>query len=155
MPKMAYKSEGNLGAQFDKFYSGINAVVVRQEQNMMIDLTNRVLALTPVWEGDSIVNWRWSSTDSMQLVETRGQNIAPGPTSTMPLGAEPRRSVNEDVVRQSLMDALRFNAVQDMYFTNASDTIVDLEYGLLPTPDRSRSPHGVVRLAIKEVSGNF
>lgn len=158
MPKMSYRREGDLGAGFKKFLDRANAKAVQTQREMMIYLTDRILALTPVWEGDSIVNWKWTVHAAHQgHIQARGQNIPTGHTNQMPLGSEPRRGINEEVVRQSLIDALHDlkGGPSDVYFSNNSETIVDLEYGLLPTPERSRSPHGIVRLAIIEVMGEL
>jgi hypothetical protein len=75
----------------------------------------------------------------------------------MPLGREPRRAANEVRPRASLLAALRAKEPEDIYLTNNSDHIVDLEYGLLPTPEKSRvkAGQGIVRLAIKEVLGSL
>jgi hypothetical protein len=45
----------------------------------------------------------------------------------------------------------------DIYLTNTSDSANALEYGLLPTPARSRvdASKGIVRLAIAEVEAGI
>jgi hypothetical protein len=71
----------------------------------------------------------------------------------MPLGDEPRRRINEERPRRSLAGALSAKKPVDIYLTNTSDSAMALEYGLLPTPERSRvdGAKGIVRLAIAEV----
>jgi hypothetical protein len=156
MAKISYKGNGNMGVTFENYFKGVSQKVVQREDQILIALNERILELTPVWEGDSIVNWRWSTKAPIfEHIQPLGQNIKPGPTNTMPLGSEPRRAINEARPRKSLMSALRATAPEDIYLTNSSDSIVDLEYGLLPTPERSRSPRGIVRLAIKEVMGSL
>ena len=145
-------------AALTNFFQKVEDAYVRNEDNLLIQLNERILALTPVWEGDAIINWRWSTraplTGHIDPVETPED---PGHTNEMALGEEPRRAANETRPRQSLMAALRAKEPQDIFLTNNSDHIVDLEYGLLPTRERSRvdGAQGIVRLAIKEVMGSL
>jgi len=155
MAKMNFHSEGNLTAAFSAICDRAKNALLAQQHTLMIRLTDRILELTPVWEGDSIVNWRWSPDGNFEELDHRGGEIPTGPTNFMSLGEEPRRSVNEAVVRQSLAQALQGKVLHDMYLTNASDSIVALEYGQLPTPATSRSPHGIVRIAIIEIMGSL
>jgi hypothetical protein len=54
---------------------------------MLIKLNEKILANTPVWEGDTILNWRWSTRmPDLRHEDPRGIGIDPGPTNTMPLG---------------------------------------------------------------------
>lgn len=155
-------SGGKLGAQvnnpfehaFENFFDKIEGEVTRRENAMLIRLNEKILANTPVWEGDTILNWRWSTrAPDMNHEEPRGQNISPGPTNLMRLGEEPRRKINEARPRRSLAGALRAKKPVDIFLTNTSDSAMALEYGLLPTPERSRvnSSKGIVRLAIAEM----
>lgn len=158
MARFAYKQEGSLAVTFDKFFTAATAKFMAQEDDLLIALNERILALTPVWEGEALINWRWSTRAPLAgYVEPVDSPTDPGHTNEMPLGSEPRRSANETRPRQSLMAALRAKEPVDIYLTNNSPHIVDLEYGLLPTPTRSRvqAGQGIIRLAIKEVLGSL
>ena len=158
---MAFSSSGTkLGVQvnnpfrqvFQNFFDRTEAAVDRRQDRMLTALNERILANTPVWEGDTILNWRWSTRRPDTAHEApRGQGIDPGPTNTMQLGEEPRRKINEERPRRSLAAALKAREPIDIYLTNTSDSAVGLEYGMLPTPSQSRSPKGIVRLAVAEM----
>lgn len=138
---------------FEQFFDKAEAQFTRQENALLIKLNEKILANTPVWEGDTILNWRWSTRfPDMRHEEPRG-DVDPGPTNIMPLGDEPRRKANEVRPRRSLAGALKAKKPVDIWLTNTSDSAVALEYGLLPTPALSRvdGSKGIVRLAIAEV----
>jgi hypothetical protein len=160
---MALRSSGaKVGAQinnpfkqvFQNFFDKVEDSYSARENAMLIRLNEKILANTPVWEGDTILNWRWSTrAPDLRHEEPRGLGIAPGPTNSMPLGEEPRRRINEERPRRSLAGALSAKKPVDIYLTNSSDSAMALEYGMLPTPERSRvdGSKGIVRLAIAEV----
>lgn len=128
---------------------------VTHEKALVTKFNDLVLRLTPVWEGTAIVNYRWSINEpDFGVRPPEGQSIPPGPTNSMPLGAEPRRAVNEAVVREQLARALTFTVPSDIYLTNSAPHFLKLEFGLLPTPERTRT-NGMVRLAIKEIFGRL
>jgi hypothetical protein len=160
---MVFRSSGSkVGAQvsnpfehaFKDFFEKAEDRYTRHENAILVRLNERILANTPVWEGDTILNWRWSTqAPSMDHEEPRGQGIDPGHTNDMALGEEPRRAINEERPRRSLAGALKAKKPVDIYLTNTSDSASALEYGLLPTPENSRvnGSKGIVRLAIAEV----
>jgi hypothetical protein len=160
---MAFRASGaKIGVQinnpfehvFRDFFARAEDAYTARENVMLIKLNEKILANTPVWEGDTILNWRWSTRmPDLRHEEARGIGIEPGPTNTMPLGSEPRRRINEERPRRSLAGALKAKKPVDIYLTNTSDSAQGLEYGLLPTPERSRvdGGKGIVRLAIAEV----
>lgn len=158
MALISYSCEGNLAASLKNFVQRAEDAFIKREDAILIQLNERILALTPVWEGEVIVNWNWSvgAPDFVhrEPVETPED---PGHTNSMPLGNEPRRAANSIAPRQSLLNALRTKEPLDIWLTNSSESAVDLEYGLLPTPQRSRvdGAQGIVRLAIKEVLGSL
>jgi hypothetical protein len=158
MAKFSYGKQGSLRVAFDNFFQRATDLLVRREDTILIQLNERILALTPVWEGDALINWRWSTRAPMSgHIDPIGTPDDPGHTNKMPLGTEPRRAANEVRPRASLLAALRAKEPEDIYLSNNSDHIVDLEYGLLPTPENSRvkAGRGIVRLAIKEVLGSL
>jgi hypothetical protein len=124
-------------------------------------ITEAVMALTPVWEGDTLVNWVWSVGAPTGELRTPVDNGPPGHTSQMALGDEPRRAANEEVVRRGLEAVIaEDHELSDLYLSNYSDGAVPIEFGLWPTPDHSRSKQGVLRsgalrLAIKRAISDF
>lgn len=105
---------------------------------------------TPVHTGESLRNWQWTKGAPYggKLPDPGG--VAPGPTNSMPLGTEPRRpaaQADSDASKDSLDLSDPFDI---FYLTNNSDDIIDLEFGRLPSPDRSRSPAGMVRVTVAE-----
>lgn len=156
MAKFSVSISGDLDAGLKKFLSAASNKLLEREKEIAIQLTNKVLALTPVWEGTTLVNWHWSvGSPVFERASPLGQDIDPGPTNSMPLGSEPRRAINTAPPMQSLMAVLQAMEPVDLYLTNAADSAIDVEYGLFPTPERSRSPRGVLRLAIKEITGKL
>lgn len=154
--KMSFFSDGNLQATFKKFFDGVEDRYDRRLDEMLIRLNELILERTPVWEGDTIHNWRWSTrAPDYRHEDPVAMPFDPGPTSSMNLGDEPRRRANETRPRQSLKGALRAKEPIDIYLTNSSESAVDLEAGLLPEPGRSRAQPGFVRLSIKEVFGGY
>ena len=104
---------------------------------MLKKLNEKILAATPVWMGDALLNWRWSTrAPDMNYEKARGGSTPPGHTNEMALGEEPRRAANEVRPRRSLAAALRAKFPTTIYLTNTSPHATELEYGLLPTPKR-------------------
>lgn len=153
---LKYHSDGNLTRMFSGVFDRAQKRAEDDLDSKLKRLNELILARTPVWEGDTIHNWRWSTRapDYRHEDPIRSPQY-PGHTSKMPLGQEPRRAANETRARQSLAGALRAKTPQDIYLTNSSDSAAELEYGLLPTPAASRSKRGIVRLSVKEVFGGY
>jgi hypothetical protein len=106
-----------------------------------------IKSLTPVHSGQSVRNYIWTSGVAFQGVLPAIDNGPTGKTNSMPLGAEPRRHINEEASAASLL-ALRFNdPFQTFILTNNAPQIGGLELGLLPGPPlKSRSPAGMFGL---------
>lgn len=156
--KLAIQINNPFQQAFENFFAQAEDAFGNKSNEILISLNEKILANTPVWEGDTILNWRWSTrSPDTRHEEPRGQGIDPGPTSTMPLGAEPRRKINEERPRRSLAGALKAKKPEDIFLTNTSDSAVALEYGKLPTPMSSRvnASRGIVRLAVAEVQAGI
>ncbi|UTC29876.1 hypothetical protein BAJUN_02700 [Bajunvirus bajun] len=151
--KLSFYTDGNLEAAFKRL---MNKAVDQYDEALdkkMIRLNELILSRTPVWEGDTIHNWRWSTrAPDFRHEAPVGVPLDTGYTGRLALGDEPRRRANETRPRQSLRGALRAREPVDIYLTNSSDTAALVEYGLAPTPTLSRS-RGALRLSIKEVFG--
>lgn len=152
--KVSFYSDGQIEANFKRFF---NQVIDEYEDTLaekLYELNELLLSETPVWSGDVVHNWRWSTRtpnyDHEDPIETPDD---PGRTSRMKLGAEPRRHANEMRSRRSLAGALKARTPMDIYLTNSSEHAVELDAGLLPEPGKSRAHAGYVRLAIKQVFG--
>lgn len=123
-----------------------------------VSLNDKLLARTPVWEGTTLRNWQWSlGSPKRSVKQAEGQGIEPGPTNMMALGAEPRRGANESAQRAdfavflSTLMASPASKVPNIFLTNPAPNAMAVEYGELPSPDRSRTPSGgVLRLALAE-----
>lgn len=101
---------------------------------------------TPVHSGLAVRNYIWTTGQPSTSMFDAIDNGPPGPTNSMELGQEPRRSVNEDAARASLSAIDFSNPFQTFILTNNAKDIEGLEYGLLPTPQSSRSPSGMFGL---------
>ncbi|AFU86571.1 tail completion or Neck1 protein [Caulobacter phage CcrRogue] len=151
--KLNFYTDGNLEAAFKRFFATAEKRYDERADRLLIRLNELILSRTPVWEGDTIHNWRWSTRAPDMRHEDPIGGVDPGRTNDMPLGVEPRRRANEARPRQSLAGALRAKEPIDIYLTNTAESAVDLEYGLLPTKAQSRNSMGMVRISVKEVFG--
>ena len=116
------------------------------------EIDETIKAHTPVNTGSAVRNYIWSVGTPSSVVYDAINNGPPGPTNSMPLGAEPRRDVNERAARESLV-ALDFqNPFQTFILVNNDPDIAGLEYGLLPTAEKSRSPNGMFGLTQNYIS---
>lgn len=121
-----------------------------------VRLNDKLLANTPVWEGTVIRNWRWSvSAPARGVLPPEGDAIPPGPTNTMAIGAEPRRAANVSAQKEDFTRFLGQLAtaprIDNIFLRNNAPHALELEYGQLPSPSRSRTPSGgVLRLAVLE-----
>lgn len=111
------------------------------------DVNEYIMSLTPVYTGQSVRNYIWTTGEPTIGVLAAIDNGPTGKTNSMPLGQEPRRSVNEEAASASLL-ALDFtNPFQTFILTNNAPQIGGLELGLLPGPPlKARSPNGMFGL---------
>lgn len=144
---------------FEAFISGLRAAKDLPDRLMRVKLQyslqfvhTSVTKKTPVHTGQSLRNWVWTmgEPDSGSMRPALGSGD-PGHTNTMPLGTEPLRPINQAAVDNSFAKISLRNPYQRFWFSNNSDTIRDLEYGLLPTAAKSRSPHGIVRVTMQNL----
>lgn len=154
--RLSMFSDGNLQATFAKFYEKAEKRYDEKLDVLLVRLNELILSRTPVWEGDTIHNWRWSTRAPDYRHEDPVETpFDPGKTSGMALGTEPRRRANETRPRQSLKGALRAKEPVDIYLTNSAESAVDLEAGLLPTTAQFRGQRGFLALSIREVFGRW
>lgn len=140
----------------DRFEATLTQKYKRSLVRFAVEMNRRLLERTPVWEGTTIRNWQWALGSPAKTVKpAEGGSIPTGPTNTMALGQEPRRAVNEaaqqadfDSFLAKLMGSVK---VPNIYLTNPAPNAGAVEYGMLPTAQRSRTPPGgVVRMALAE-----
>lgn len=107
---------------------------------------------TPVYTGKSLRNWVWTmdQPSSSSNLPALGSGD-PGQTSKMKLGTEPRRPANQAAVDATFAALDLSKPLRSFWLTNNSAEIMDLEYGKLPTPGRSRSPSGMAAVTFQEI----
>ncbi|MDW9531874.1 hypothetical protein RWE87_13280 [Sinorhizobium meliloti] len=143
----------------DKFLKGMEAAkslpddLIRMKLNFALPFAHQeITSKTPVWSGQALRNWVWSvgQPNTSSAKEALG-TMDPGPTNSMPLGAEPRRAINQAAADETLAAISTRNPFKQFWLTNNSPDILDLEYGKLPTPSSSRSPRGMVRVTVQNL----
>lgn len=114
-------------------------------------LHKAVTEKTPVHTGRSLANWVWSvgSPFSGTIQESTAGDI--GQTRNAPLGSEGRRASNQAKVDGTLASLDFSNPFQVFWLTNNAESIMDLEFGKLPTSKDSRSPSGMARISLMEL----
>lgn len=106
-----------------------------------------IKSLTPVHSGQSVRNYIWTTGVAFHGVLPAIDDGPTGKTNSMPLGAEPRRHINEETAATSLLQLNFSNPFQTFILTNNAPQIGGLELGLLPGPPlKSRSPAGMFGL---------
>ena len=151
----AVETKGSPRKTLDAFRLCVAQAYNRQIIKFAIMLNERLLAKTPVWEGETLRNWRWTigAPDLGPPIPAVG-GTEPGHTNSMALGTEPRRASNEDAQRAGFAIFLgELEASKEpvsVYLTNTAKSAMGVELGLLPTPGQSRSPKGVLYLSVIE-----
>lgn len=112
----------------------------------LTDMQNSILE-TPVYTGRTLVNFRWSI--GAPVKSTRGaisQPPLPGKTSDLPLGSEPRRVANANVVIEEFQQVLgyvRENPFLKIFLTNNRPEFSEVEYGTYAREGKKdRTPPG-------------
>lgn len=143
----------------DKFLSGLAKAkllpdeLIRMKLNYALPFVHKeVTSKTPVWSGAALRNWVWTTGQPYNgpAMPALG-SMEPGATNSMPLGAEPRRPINQAAADASFGQISTRNPYQQFWLANNDPDIMDLEYGKLPTPARSRSPRGMVRVTVQNL----
>ena len=114
------------------------------------------LRVTPVWEGETVRNYRWGKDGAVPMGRIAPVGgMPPGPTNDMPLGAEPRRPANEAAARGDMAAILKVKKLTTFTLTNTvSASKWDLiDNGSAPggPGQRQRGPGGVSKLAEQAV----
>lgn len=121
-----------------------------ETMNTALTVTRAFFQRTPVWSGETIVNYAWGNNRHNRAKQSpsgswRGSNVG------VPLGSEQNRSSNESRVIGQLASMYgRFKIGKTLMLTNNVGEKWDLvENGAAPTPDRARNPGGVTKLAMQ------
>jgi hypothetical protein len=131
--------------------------IIRKKMiRVLSHIHQKVTIRTPVHTGKSLRNWVWSvdkpaTTSNLPALG----NGEPGQTSKMKLGTEPRRAVNQAAVDASFAALDLSQPLRAFWLSNNSSEILDLEYGKLPTPGRSRNPAGMAAVTFQEALALF
>lgn len=147
---------GGFAKALARFEASIEHKYKRALVGFAVHVNERLLARTPVWEGTTLRNWQWSlRSPKKSVLLAEGQGIPPGPTNQMALGSEPRRGVNEEAQRADfaifLSELMAQPKVPNIFLTNPAPNAMAVEYGQVPSPERSRTPAGgVARMAVYE-----
>lgn len=140
----------------NRFEASIDLSYKKMLVKFAVQMNDRLLARTPVWEGTTIRNWQWALRSPANTVKiAEGGSTPPGPTNSMALGTEPRRGANESAQKAGLMiflaDLMMSPTVPTIYLTNPAPNAAAVEYGMLPTAERARTPAGgILRIALAE-----
>ena len=142
----------------DAFLRGIEASkkapdeMVRKTVEKLLRLVHtKVTMRTPVHSGKSLRNWVWSMDTPSTAANLPALGSGdPGQTSKMALGAEPRRPANQAAVDATFAALDLSKPMRAYWLSNRSSEIMDLEYGKLPTPGRSRNPAGMAAVTFQE-----
>lgn len=137
----------NLDATFAAAMQEIDALEKRigaNIQKIILETDTMIKALTPVWSGQAVRNYIWTTGVPFAGVYDAIDNGPTGATNSMALGTEPRRPANEAAAFESLIACNIANPFQAFILRNNSPDIEGLELGLLPEPPlKSRSANGM------------
>lgn len=150
---MAYiKNRATVEKQVRKSMADFAKRLSRGIEDVCHEIDETIKSHTPVHSGSAVRNYIWSVGAPSSVVHPAINNGPPGPTNSMPLGSEPRRDVNEQAARETLLSMDFKNPFQTFVLVNNDPDIDRLEYGLLPTPEKSRSPNGMFALTQNYIS---
>jgi hypothetical protein len=124
----------------------VKSLIVSRLVMGLTDMQNSILE-TPVYTGKTMANYHWSTgAPNMSIRPAISQPSLPGKTSEMPLGSEPRRKANSQLVIEEFMELLasvRANPFQDIYLTNSMPHFSEIEHGTYAAEGKqSRTPPG-------------
>lgn len=133
----------------------ITRKVAAAAQAIVYYIDASVHAKTPVHTGEAVRNMIWSMDSPGAASFAAIGTQAPGRTSDMALGAEPRRAKNEAAARATLR-ALSFKDPYHVYILhNAASDIGTVEFGSSGLPSKPRAPDGVFSVTMAEVAARL
>lgn len=112
-------------------------------------LHDQLTKRTPVWEGTTLANFKWSSGAPDLSPPRDAVNSGPtGPTNSMMIGEEPRREANKTIADRNFESLDFSNPFAIFYVVNNAPHIFEVEYGQAPSPGSTRAPNGVFRVSM-------
>lgn len=156
MIKVGFKRPPGWKTLGQKEVRAMRAAALRQVLNGLNGMQEAILQ-TPVYTGKTLANYHWSLSAAVESVRAPVKNPdRPGKTSEMPLGSEPRRRAQEEVLNAefaSLKASLCASPTLNfrIYLTNTTPYFDEIEYGSYAYDDESDDnisrtpPGGMVR----------
>lgn len=143
---------GSFLSDFEKALDGIKEQIGRRVRDIVYLLDQKLHERTPVWSGQAVRNMIWSMDGNQG--EVFAEIPVPtemGGTSSMALGSEPRRPVNQQAAQATLAE-LDFSDPFRVYtIANNSPDMPLIEDGSSGLPGRSRAPNGVFAITVADV----
>lgn len=141
----------------DGFLSGIQKAIdntekkaIQEIKSVALRVTQKMMDQTPVWSGSTVRNYHWSTSRAGGSEKAPIGSGDPGPTGSMPLGAEPRRDANQQAALGEI-GSLKLTSLVNLYGTNniSSDKWDLIDNGKAPSADRARNAAGVSKRAVQ------
>jgi hypothetical protein len=163
---LTMKGMSQLKGSFDKYIKDVTKTIVDLRKNVAEELTDAILANTPVWSGRTVRSLTWNNDGAraqMEVHPDRGDTSPDGEyhyhqefglTSKLPLGQEPKRASAEAVAYATLHSA-DFGLDNKLFVTMNSTASAKVEVGAAPTPDAARNQGVVSALAIAQVKSKY
>lgn len=119
--------------------------------NVSYTLHYNITHLTPVWSGETLSNYRWS-TGAPDTTVVLGILQPSEATNHLAVGAEAKRPAAQAIADESWRRMKFDNPYQVFFMTNNDPTVVGLEYGEYPEPPFiQRSPNGMFGISLNYV----
>lgn len=156
---MAGNGMNNVGATIQKLRDHVaemKKLAIAEAKASTELLVERLMARTPVWEGTTLRNYSVGVGAPRKVNHTAIGTGDPGPTNTMGLGEEPRRSANEAAVRADMASALGgMTELKNIFVTNNAPNWDLVDAGGAPGgPNQQiRNPGGVSKIAMSDARG--
>jgi hypothetical protein len=155
-----------LKGSFNKYIDNATKNLVDLRKQVAGELTDAILANTPVWSGRSVRSLKWSNDGSVAQMEVhpdRGDTSKDGEyhyhqefglTSKLPLGQEPQRTSAEAVAYASL-HGVDYGLDKALFVTMNSTASDKIEEAAAPTAQGARNQAVVSTLAIAQVKSKY
>lgn len=149
MAKAGFTGVRSTMAEIRKEVKALELKAVQEVKSAGNEAIRALFSRTPVWEGEIVRNYVVGLDKPVGgAVKQPINNGPPGPTSTMSLGEEPRRGVNEAAAYAEIAGKIYgMKSLRSLFFTNNSPMFDQADAGAAPEPGAARNPGGIVMLA--------